>query len=961
MSHINATQSTGSYLLQGLRAPIVATRRMFEDLVQDVRRKFVGRTPSEPLQPAPVQASVVALDTASARSSGQTGLPKYTEDDAARIPPDIARFLDQNLASKADSVSGSKRLAMLEDFVAYCAHTEPATDSDGLVEQLKIAENLARSARFPHQRYSSEAYVTLRNGLNPLLDAEMKEISAVHAFVPALQAAGVRADQFDGCSLSDLMDLCRAGRNASEVAASPDSIATQALNLRSSPAVAATDATQVKVPRYTAPPIWAQNMVGHFDSFARDNADALHTLSAKSVCSKVCHELKSYSTRLDRYASGSVEAFRSSGATEIQKLKGLQDRLLASGQSSELQQALAAAIDAEISTWDRMGDLLNTLTNRHPGIDVGQVSVSELLTIGRTRLPTVSGPADGDRKGHIGVDEVKELIDARSGFAPGLPLAHFLAMKMRYIPLTPATMPDMALSAAVARLQLGEVGSGACGTVWKATVTDTSSHTTITWALKAEDSEFDPPDSAKVIGVTGYTSKHPAGPNFTGRTVAASKVAASLGTTAAPESRPVVFFDPKTQEMVYGAASQFVQGSMLQSSPGKTARYTPDTATATALAALDPADRQAVMDRIGQAMGFGSVELNESTGEWQLKPDVHQRYLQPLNWNDAEIRRTASDGSLWASMTAQADNHAGNYMVETLANGHARLVSIDNDLSLGKKPTHPMAVAGEVNNAISHAAWAQYLKDTTGTVARPATITDAQRKEFVAKGVKGLRSDNKFKIDADYTANLRQIARFTQLVSDLQVQPDGSSAVGIEPDHWARSLGMSGEAYTKASGVPRVISSSAGKALLALTEAQVRSDLGALEPAEQDAAWSRTQALQQMVATGQIHTLEDSDPAWSSDEVGQLMGLDPATLQELARADLAPGVGGTPNGDQHRMAYGLPAALAMEEAMAREAATQRLAANPMGDKAVALFDTAWLNSAVLEAARTAQAISPIKV
>ncbi|MBA4195651.1 MAG: hypothetical protein C0451_13880 [Comamonadaceae bacterium] len=183
------------------------------------------------------------------------------------------------------------------------------------------------------------------------------------------------------------------------------------------------------------------------------------------------------------------------------------------------------------------------------------------------------------------------------------------------------------------------------------------------------------------------------------------------------------------------------------------------------------------MDRIGQAMGFGSVELNESTGEWQLKPDVHQRYLQPLNWNDAEIRRTASDGSLWASMTAQAD----------------------------------------------------------------------------------------------------------------------------------------------------------------------------------------TQALQQMVATGQIHTLEDSDPAWSSDEVGQLMGLDPATLQELARADLAPGVGGTPNGDQHRMAYGLPAALAMEEAMAREAATQRLAANPMGDKAVALFDTAWLNSAVLEAARTAQAISPIKV
>ena len=44
---------------------------------------------------------------------------------------------------------------------------------------------------------------------------------------------------------------------------------------------------------------------------------------------------------------------------------------------------------------------------------------------------------------------------------------------------------------------------------------------------------------------------------------------------------------------------------------------------------------------------------------WQLKPDAHQPYLQPLNWNDAEIRRTASDGSLWASMTAQADNHAG--------------------------------------------------------------------------------------------------------------------------------------------------------------------------------------------------------------------------------------------------------------------------------------------------------------
>ena len=50
---------------------------------------------------------------------------------------------------------------------------------------------------------------------------------------------------------------------------------------------------------------------------------------------------------------------------------------------------------------------------------------------------------------------------------------------------------------------------------------------------------------------------------------------------------------------------------------------------------------------------------------------------------------------------------------------------------------------------------------------------------------------------------------------------------------------MGGEAYTKASGVPRVISSSAGKALLALTEAKVRSDLGALEPAEQDAALAR--------------------------------------------------------------------------------------------------------------------------
>lgn len=964
MTPLHAThQSTASYVLQRLRAPFRATRRIFGGLVQDVRRKVAGHTPNESFQPSSVPSQGDDAKPTIVPPHDQPALRKFSEEDRTRIPPAIARFLNANTQAKARSTSGQKQLRKLETYVAYCAHTEPASDTNTLLGQLTQAENLARSALFPEQRSSSEAYTTLRTGINPLLDQELKEISAAHAFAQSLVTAGVGASQLDGCCLSDLMDLCRAGKTATEVVASADSIATQALNLREEmeSKTSATSQPEVSPQRPTVPPMWAQNMGRPFDAFAQANAEGLHAISANSTCGKVCHALRKYSQRLEEYGYGSANDFRSQGAAEIARLKVLQDQLSGPNSASELRSALADAIETEISTWNRMGDLLNTLTNRYPDTDVSQVSTSEWLTIGRARLPKESVKKGGERQGHIDVDQLKELIDARSGFAPGLPLEHFMAMKMRYIPVTVATVPDMALSAAIAQLALGEVGSGACGTVWKATVTDPSGQAATTWALKAEDSKFDPPDSAMAIGVRGYSRQHQSGPNFTGRTVAASKVSERLGMAAAPKSRPVVFFDPKTKETVYGAASQFVQGSMLQSSPGKTARYTPDATTATALASLDSTVRDAVVVRTAQAMGFDSAKIDEGTGDWLLQPNEHQPYLQPLNWDDPELRRSAANGAQWAAITAQADNHPGNYMVQTLNNGHSRLVSIDNDLSLGKKPMHPMAVAGEVNNTASSDAWERYLKDTTGTVARPTTITDEQRKEFIAKGVKGLRSDKKFKIDADYSANFRQIGKFTQLVSDLQVQLGGTPAIGTEPDHWVRSTNMSGDGYTKASGVSRVMSRSASDELLTLTEAELKADLAALESDEQAAAWPRTQALQQMVRAKEIQVLEDDDTAWNGDEVRDQMGLNPQTLQDIAKADMAPGVKGTPNGDKHRMAYGLAAALALEEAMAREAFKMRMNDQDAGDKPVALFDPELLNRTLLEEAAKLQTSSPAQV
>lgn len=84
----------------------------------------------------------------------------------------------------------------------------------------------------------------------------------MHEFAQSLSKEGVGASHFAGCTLSDLMDLWRAGKSASEVAASPDSIAMQAAHVRQASAseTPATSRPPVTTPHHTAPPIWAQHV-----------------------------------------------------------------------------------------------------------------------------------------------------------------------------------------------------------------------------------------------------------------------------------------------------------------------------------------------------------------------------------------------------------------------------------------------------------------------------------------------------------------------------------------------------------------------------------------------------------------------------------------------------------------------------------------------------------------------------
>lgn len=172
---------------------------------------------------------------------------------------------------------------------------------------------------------------------------------------------------------------------------------------------------------------------------------------------------------------------------------------------------------------------------------------------------------------------------------------------------------------------------------------------------------------------------------------------------------------------------------------------------------------------------------------------------------------------------------------------------------------------------------------------------------------------------------------------------------------------MHGAPTGKASGVPKVISKSDAKVMTDMTEADVNHDLNGLGDAERAADWKRTQVLQTMIKRGEIKSIGDELDDWKGDQVRDLLGLNPTELRDIALADLQDGVEGTPNGDKNRLQYGLPAALALEQAMAREAFKMRMNGQHVGDKPVALFDPELLNQTLLEEASKLQTSSAVKV
>lgn len=696
-------------------------------------------------------------------------------------------------------------------------------------------------------------------------------------------------------------------------------------------------------------PAWAQHLGGHFDGVAERHAEAIH--NSQRTLKRVVDSLASYGTSTLLAATGDEPAYRKKAKAAVKLLEQLR-RQLETGDKLEAKIELQRAIAAEIGSWNRMTELVAAHQARFPNTLAG-VTVGELLTLEQVRLPQAEPDVmlKSDRsmlpaiqREGPDVDDLQELIAARTHFAPHLPLAHFIVMKLASIPVNAHTVPDPRLSTEVAHHELSRLGSGQTATVWQADLGPAIG----AWAFKPEPGGTEVPDAGIDTGIQRLRPGERLGPNFTGRTVASAKTAQALEFHGAPESRPVVFRDPESGRLMYGAASRLVKGSMLQEAEGKPAVLALDVATVDRLQALEEGERQTVIDRVARRMGFVSATWDSIGQNITLTPGTEFR--RNLDWTDPDLRRSLADGALWAALTAQADNHAGNYMQETTVDGVTRLVAIDNDVSAGAGVRHPMEAAAEYNRA----AWVRHLQGGVYNPPRPNHITASVRRELLTLGATGLAQQYPLPARPEPTAETRKahLQKFEGLIRDLETAsrvPLGTSTTRA----WQRRLTARGNSQTHAAGIPKVISQRMAQTLTALTEDQVRNRLfGGLGQAEQDAAWERTQVLQQMVRGQAIQPVKDTD--WGSDRVRDLMGLNPKDLKRIAGEDLAyaardPRNIGTPDGDRHRLEFGLAAAFALQEQMARQRAEQIRRGDkdqrgqPLVYQGPALFDREALN------------------
>lgn len=680
-----------------------------------------------------------------------------------------------------------------------------------------------------------------------------------------------------------------------------------------------------------ARPAWAALLGRHFDLFIEQHGDVVE---GRTVLHAATFALKEqYADAFMSLRAASTNEFESHMAKAREALSSIRSPL-AKLRKDEATQALVGAIDAELASWDRLASMVADVKG-----PIGHVSLHEWLTLEQTERFDAENEQPAPA---LEAADVDELLHARATFAPGMPLDYFLALKRAFLPVTQHTAPDLDLSARISAQAPQKLGSGNVATVWKVKLEDGSS-----WALKAEPEKF--PEAAfghtKDLGIATYDPpKNPRGPNLTGRTLATARLAQALGVDSAPEAKPVVFRDPATGKLVYGAASRLIKGEMLQSAKGRTVNYKPNQTTRAALKNKDLDRIQAVI----KGMGFSTARWSK-TDKDRIVLTPETEYRRTLDWSDPELRRSSVENDIVALISGQGDNHAGNYMVtKDTTTGGRRLVSIDNDLSFGTVADHPLKLAGERIDD----AWADFLKRGAHAGSRPPVITDGLRAKLVAMNVdEVLKAYPKSKVNGK-EPNEHQInsyrAEVQSLLDDLARPQDQPGAIAPAIGEWIRRVTVGGNGSTHAAGIPQVISRSLVEKLLALEEAQVKNDIcGGLSPAEQNAAWQRTQVLQGLVRDNTIETIDDD--AWADDTTRDRLGLRPETLRELARKDVA-AAEGTPAGDGHRMQHGLAAVFALEERSAREQADRVLESSqskangtPRRYKGFALFAQAFID------------------
>lgn len=861
------------------------------------------------------------------------------------------------------SNSGRRDLMALARFTSHC-HMACFSGDDpaNITRAFEQAIALATRSRLPTQLKESEGHRLIREAIDPAIDQTVKQLASVHRFTQALVAAGLGADRLRTATLSDMVALWRSGRSAQQIVNCADTISVQAEAARQQDS---------SVPTELAPPIWAQTQSNEsleFQQFTHRNAQQLHDARPEDPLRKACAELGGYYRNLATFDSGdTAEHFRAIAQVAHDGLVAIEKTL---DENSAEQADLLKLIRNEKKFWDLTTHTMRVVEHRYPDADRNKISVRDLIVIGHTKLAREKGTDYEARRGGLEATEMAELIAARSSFAPDLPIEHFLAMKDRYLPVTAGSIPDTAMSKALAEVRLTELGSGEMGTVYKVEIPGKHGQTS-SWVLKEESPRLETCDGGTDSGIYKYLDDFPAGPNLTNRTVAASRVARRFGSDIAPESVPVVFRNPVDGKLVYGAASRFVEGSTLQSAKGKSATYTPDPSVQQALTQLPPQERDQLVTRVATALGFASASRDADSGRWTLKPVTDGMYMNRLNWDDPELRRSGARQALWAVKTAQVDNHPGNYMVVKSRNGTGHtLNSFDNDQSMGRLVTHPMAAAA-VSDTQSRDAWTLYLNSPSDTAVQPATIdrhvlaellaTDKER--FIKANRRLQKANPTLEETAEAAAKLAaRRERIERTYQDLAAAADGKPSTLQITDHgqWTRRTNMHGGPTGKASGIPKVIAKSDAHVIASMTEADVNADLNGLDPEERASDWKRVQVLQTMISKGDIRSIDDSLDAWTGDAVRDQMGLNPTELQAIARADLQDDVQGTPNGDKHRLKYGVTATLALEQAMAEEAFRMRMAGQPVGAKPLALFDPDLLNRTLLDEARKLQAGTPAR-